>query len=151
MKTREKHFSKFKKSNLQINYDLYIEAKYNVQKLVKKKKIDFYKQKLTENIGKPKELWKCLKSLGLSKNKTALTNICLKSNDNVTNFDDKKNANIFKNFYSTLAEDLLRNLPPPSLKFGLPSVRQYYENILNLPNSKFKFASVSEETFLKIL
>ena len=35
IKTREKFFSKFKNSNLQINYDLYIEAKYKVQTLVK--------------------------------------------------------------------------------------------------------------------
>ena len=65
IKIREKSFSKFKKSNLQIHYDLYIEAKYNVQKLIRKKKIEFYKKSLTENIGKPKELWKSLKTLEL--------------------------------------------------------------------------------------
>ena len=43
----------------------YNEAKYNVQKLIKQKKIEFYNAKLTENIGKPKELWKALKNLGL--------------------------------------------------------------------------------------
>ena len=41
IKTREKYFKKFKKSNLQIDYNLYIEAKYNTQKLIKQKKIDF--------------------------------------------------------------------------------------------------------------
>ena len=34
IKLREKHFKKFKKSNLYIDYDFYIEAKYNVQKLI---------------------------------------------------------------------------------------------------------------------
>ena len=66
IKTREKYFKKRrkKKSNLQIDYDFYIEAKYNTQKLIKQKKIEFFDTKLTENIGKPKELWKSLKTLG---------------------------------------------------------------------------------------
>jgi len=119
--------------------------------LIKEKKIDFYYKKLNENIGKPKELWKCLKTLGLSKNKSSLSNICLKSNDNVTNFDDKKNANIFKNFYASLADELLQNLPSPSSNFGLPSVRQYYEKNLKLRTDKFEFTFVSEDTVFKIL
>ena len=45
------------------------ESKYLAMKLMKKKKKNFYKEKLEENIGKPEELWKTLKSLGLpSKN-----------------------------------------------------------------------------------
>ena len=66
IKIREKYFKKFKKSNLQIDYNFYIEAKYNAQKLIKQKKIEFFNTKLTENIGKPKELWKSLKTLGLA-------------------------------------------------------------------------------------
>ena len=34
-------------------------------KLINKKKNNFYKKELKENIGKPKESWKALKSLGL--------------------------------------------------------------------------------------
>ena len=52
MKTREKHFKKFKKSNLQVDYNFYIEAKYSTQKLIKQKKIEFFDTKLTESIGK---------------------------------------------------------------------------------------------------
>ena len=43
------------------------------------------------------------------------------------------------------------NLPPPSMRFGLPSVQQYYEKIVKLPNSKFKFNFVCGETVLKLL
>ena len=57
----------------------------------------------------------------------------------------------FSKIFCTLAEDLLANLPPPSLRFGLYSVRQCYEKILNYPNSKFKFNFVSEETVLQLL
>ena len=151
IKTREKHFKKFKKSNLQTDYTSYIEAKYNTQKVIKKKKIEFFNTKLTENIGKPKELWKSLKPLDLASIKSPLTKIFLKTKDVITDFDDKKNANIFKNFFCTLADDLLANLPPTSLRFGLHSVWRYYEKILSYPNSKFKFNFVSEETVLKLL
>ena len=41
IKIREKYFKKFKKSNLQIDYNFYIEAKYNTQKLIKQKKLNF--------------------------------------------------------------------------------------------------------------
>ena len=36
------------------------------------------------------------------------------------------------------------------MSFGLPSVRQYYEKILKLRNSKFKFNFVSEEAVVKL-
>ena len=42
-------------------------------------------------------------------------------------------------------------MPLPSLRYGLHSVRQYYEKILTYPNSKFKFKFVSEEIGLKLL
>ena len=38
IKIREKYFKKFKKSNLLIGYNFYIEAKFNTQKLIKQKK-----------------------------------------------------------------------------------------------------------------
>ena len=41
IKIREKYFKKFKKSNLQIDYKFYIEEKYNTQKLIKHKKLNF--------------------------------------------------------------------------------------------------------------
>ena len=66
IKIREKYFKKFKKSNLQIDYNFYIEAKYNTQKLIKQKKIELSNTKLTENIGKPKESRKSVKTLGLA-------------------------------------------------------------------------------------
>ena len=56
-----------------------------------------------------------------------------------------------KTFFCTLADNLLANLTPHSLRFGLHLVRQYYEKILKHPNSKFKFKFVSEEAVLKLL
>ena len=94
----------------------------------------FFNTKLTENIGKPKELWKSLKTLGVASIKSPLRNICLKAKDYITNFDDKKkNANIFKMIFCTLADVLLANLSPPSLRFGLNTVRRYYKKISKVP------------------
>ena len=42
IKIREKYFKKFKKSSLQIDYTFYnIQAKYNIQKLIKQKTSNF--------------------------------------------------------------------------------------------------------------
>ena len=59
--------------------------------------------------------------------KSPLTNICLKSEHNVTNFDEKTMLIFSKNF-----DNLLTSLLPPFLRFGLTSVRQFHEKVLNL-------------------
>ena len=104
-------------------------------------------------MGKPRELWKSLKTLDLSSIESPWTNICLKTKNDVTNFDEKKKCYYFQFFFffCTLADDLLANLPPSSLRFGLHSVWQYYEKALKYPNSKYTFTFVSKETVLKFL
>ena len=48
-----------------VDKDNYNEARNEVQKLIHTKIKAYFESKLTENIGKPKDLWKRLKSLGL--------------------------------------------------------------------------------------
>ena len=150
IKLREKRLKQFKSTKLHIDEDLYKEAKYHAVKLIKQKKSHFYKEKLKENIGKPKELWKALKSLGLPSKKGTISNICLKKDDKIC-FDDKTNANTFKEFFCNLASDLVAKLPPPSKRFGLDTVRSYYQDILGLLPSKFKFSNVTEDHVLQLL
>ena len=133
-----------------VDEELYKEAKYHVMKLIKEKKRQFYTDKLKENIGKPKELWKALKSLSLPSKKRSISNICLKKDDKIS-FDDRANANTFKEFYCNLASDLVAKLPPPSNRFGITSVRKYYQDVLNLLPCKFKFSFVTEDLVLKLL
>ena len=147
---REKLLKHFKSTKLCVDEELYKEAKYHVMKLIKERKRQFYTDKLKENIGKPKELWKALKSLGLPSKKRSIANICLKKDDK-TSFDDKTNANTFKEFYCNLASDLVAKLPPPSNRFGITSVRKYYQDVLNLLPCKFKFSFVTEDLVLKLL
>ena len=90
------------------------------------------KKKLKGNIGKTKALWSVPKFLGL------LSNTFLNKDDKIS-FDDKTNANPFKEFFCNLASDLVAKLPSPSNKFGIHLVRNFYQNMLDLLPSKFKF------------
>ena len=68
----------FKSTRLHTDEDLYKESKSHVVKLIKQKKSQFYKENLKENISKPKELWKALKSLGLPSKKGTISNMSQK-------------------------------------------------------------------------
>ena len=68
----------FSRSCLHVDKDNYKEVRNEVQKLICAKKKAYFESKLTESIGKPKELWNCLKSLGL-KFESSISNIVLKT------------------------------------------------------------------------
>ena len=107
---RDKLFKKFKKSGLHIDKELYKKAKYNTLKLTAAKKQAFFDDKFSENIGKLKEQWETLKSLGMPQ-KTLISNINAVESNNALTFDKKTIAKIFKDFFSNLAESLLIKLP----------------------------------------
>ena len=115
----------------------------------KKEKKQFMKNKLDENIGKPKELWKTLKSLGLSKTNKSDTKICLKNEDG-TSFESKKTSEIFKDFFSNLAGNLLNKLPSAPKKFGMSTVEAYYKNRIPTANN-FSFCATDETNILNLL
>ena len=85
----------------------------------------------------------------LKKEKKSGSKICLKEKENLI-FDPKVNAGIFKDFFSNLAGNLLKNLPKPSNKFGLDSVKSYYENF-NLYGRNFSFTLITEDNILDIV
>ena len=75
--------------------------------------------------------------------------ICLKENG-VKQFEPKKNANIFKTFYSELAGNLVKKLPKPPLKFNTDKTMMFYKKLK--PNlEKFKLICITEETIKKLL
>ena len=129
---------------------MYKKAKINVEKLIKNKKRDFYQEKLRGNVGKPKELWKALKSLGLPSKITPVSQVSLKDGETIS-FDEKTNNNSFKNFYANLALNLVSKLPHAPNKFDLHSVLAYYKRFLNTENQKFTFSPTSEDEILKLL
>ena len=89
--------------------------------LLQKKKKKFFKEKLSETIGKPKELWESLKSLGLP-NKTVISNFNAIEQDNTLTHDTRSISKVFKNLFSNLAESLLTKLAKPPDKYNLKSV-----------------------------
>ena len=102
--------------------------------------------KLNENIGKPKDLWKCLKSLGLSSGNNSTSKICL-NDKGKPSLDDKTKAEIFKDFFSNLASDLVKRLNPSPHR--LDSMRKYYQH-LNL-TEPFSLLPTSTDYVLKLL
>ena len=106
------------------------------------------KNKLNECIGKPKELWKALKSLGLP-NKTSSCEVrALKVNKTVQH-DTNLVLRGFRDYCSNLARNLLKKLPKPPNKFTLNAVFQHYKGIIQ--SDSFNLATVSENTILTIL
>ena len=73
----------------------------------------------------------------------------LKENS-VTQFEPKKNANIFKTFYSELAGNFVKMLPKLLLKFSTDNTRMFYRK-LNPNLEKFKLVCITEETIKKLL
>ena len=107
---RDKLFKKFKKSLMQVDKCNYKEARNEVQKLICTKKKAYFETKLSENIRKPKELWKSLKSLGL-KFECSVSNINSLENDKSANFDVKDIGKDFSAYFLNLAEILGVNFP----------------------------------------
>ena len=54
--------------------------------------------------------------------------ICLEK-DGILSFDPKTNAEIFKDFYSNLANNLVKKLPTPPNKYGKTAVNNYYKKL----------------------
>ena len=85
------------------------------------KKQEFFKEKLSETIGKSKELWESLKSLGIP-NKTVISNFNAIEQDNTLTHDTRSISKVFKNLFSNLAESHLTKLAKPPDKYNLKSV-----------------------------
>ena len=111
---------------------------------------DFYQEKLGDNVGNPKELWKALKSLGLQSKITSVSQVSLKDCEKVS-FDEKTNNNSFYNLYASLALNLVNTLPLPPNQINLDSVLGYYEGFLNAENQKFTFSPTLEDEVLELL
>ena len=104
---RGKLFKKCKKSKFHIDKEIYKIARYEVQKLISYQEKMFFDDRLNDSIGKHKELWKALKSLGLPSKPSVRGTNALKVN-NAMSFETKSTLEAFKNHYFTLAKNLLK-------------------------------------------
>mgnify|MGYP001792126289 FL=1 len=149
LKSRHLNFKKFKKSRSVPDEKNFKTSKYICRNLIKNKKKVFLEKKFNENAGKPKELWKTLKSLGLPHKSTETSNFCLQNKGKMS-FDAKENAEIFKDYFSELAGKLLSKLPISQNVFGISSTANYYKELLDSTN-KFEFSKVTVAAVAEIL
>ena len=149
IKIRDKLFKKFKKSKSNIDNTNYKKYRNKLQDLIKRKKRNYISQNLTDNISKPKKLWQSLKKLGLPCKNGPTSTICLGTNENIS-FENKENAEKFKNFYENLATDLLNKLPLPANEFNKDKVNEYYKH-LNIQDKNFILKPVTYDCVLNLL
>ena len=71
---------------------------------------NFIENKLKECIGKPKDFWKAIKSLGL-RNKSGGCIVGAVAENQLVKHDTKSILKTFKSFYSDLVVNLLAKLP----------------------------------------
>ena len=102
-----------------------------------------FENKLNECIGKPKELWEALKSLGLP-NKTSSCEVSALKVNKTVQHDTNLVLSGFKDYYSNLAGNLLKKLPKTPNKFTLNTVFQHYKGIIQ--SNSFNLATVSKNT-----
>ena len=130
IRNRDKHYKKFKQSDRKTDKDNFKYAKLSLKKIFNHKKKLYFEEKIAENKGNPKELWRTLRSLGMPSKGVRQSKISLKENG-VFSFDPKKNANIFCRYFSNLADLLLLKLLRPKNNFGTKTTREYYKEIRN--------------------
>ena len=118
---RNELFKKFLKSRLYIDIQLYKKSKNDALKLIASKKQAFFEEKVSETIGKPKELWESLKYLSMPK-RTVISNFNAIEENDTLNYDTSSISKIFKNFFLNLAKSLLTKFPNPPDKYNLQSV-----------------------------
>ena len=121
---RDEFYKKFKHSGLETDKDNFKVAKMHLQKMIRKKKKSYFEEELGKNRNKLKELWKVLKSLGLSSDKVKKSKISLKK-DGAIQFETLENANTFKKFYSELARGFQEKLPRAPNKFTSQTTKNY--------------------------
>ena len=130
MQRRDKLYKKFKHSGLETDKDNFKVAKMHLQKMILKKKKSYFEEELGKNRNKPKELWKTLKSLGLSSDKARQSKISLKK-DGAIRFEALENANTFEKFSKKNCQGHPTNLLVKQPKTTTPRLHATYPMTLN--------------------
>ena len=141
IQTGGKVYKKLKHPGLQTDKDNFKVIKMHLQKMILNEKRSYVEEELGKNRKKSKELWKTLKSLGLSSDKARQSKISLKK-DGAIQFEALENANTFKRFYSELAGDLQEKLPGAPNKFTSQTTKNYHAKTSCNVSNDFEFSNV---------
>ena len=125
-------------------------VKYQVQNLIRKKKREFCETNGRQKLNKPKELWKTLKSTGLPSKVVTASNICLKVKNEIV-FNATKKSSTIKNYFSSLAHNLVSKLPLSRNIFTESKIASCYDNNSVSKKLTFQLSETSPEKILSIL
>ena len=90
----QRWYKKFKHSDLKTDKYSFKIPEMLLQKIIPKKKKSYFEERLAKNRSRPKELWRTLKSLGLSSDKARKSKTYLKK-DVAIQFEGLENAKTF--------------------------------------------------------
>ena len=116
MKERDKVLLEFKRSNQKSSFEQFCKIRNLIQNKVKKANF-FYNDKVEECKGSSSQLWKTLKSIGLSKGTPGSSKISLSEGEEII-FENLKVANMFNKFFTSVAEILVNKLPKRPIHFA---------------------------------
>ena len=105
-------------------------SNFKYAKLFLKKSQFYFEEKFAENKNNPKELWKTLKSLGMSSKREMQSKTSFKENG-VASFISKEDANTFCRFFLNLTDSFMQKLPRPKNKFGIKTTEEYHKQNSN--------------------
>jgi len=147
---RNTALKKFRKTKENTWYDTYLYLRNQVQYKKTKAKSDYFTNQINEHKNHPKKLWKTLNSMGTSSTSgTKAQNIGIQVNNEIV-FDKPTVANVFNDFFSTIATRLVDQLPGQLGKYGFAHLVSYYQNF-NVSKDCFCLCGVTEDKVSKIL
>lgn len=147
---RDKLLKKYAKTKNHDHLSEFRSARNAVNYKIKKAKSTFYAEQLKINNFQPKKLWKVFKSLGACQSKGSKTSISLTTDGGVIH-DKKDVAEQFNNYFTNVAEDLVRKLEKPTTKYGLGHVADFYQKEKGIKPNSFAFLDVSADDVHKAL
>ena len=118
---------------------------------IKAAKREYFQNVIEENMGDGRNMWKCLKDMGVSSStRSEQANIGLDLGNGETCFDKKAVANEFCDFFCNVPDDLVKKLKFPSGLFNKIQVKSFYSKKGVLENY-FGFSTVAESKVYKLL
>ena len=76
--------------------------------------------------------------------------VCIKAQEELK-FDPFTISELFKKFYSNLADDLVQKLPATARKFDIEAGKNYCNNMFDLSHNKLNFQRVQSNTISNFL
>ena len=148
IKERDEVLLDFKRSNQKSFYEQFCKIRKLIQNKVKKAKKYFSNDKVEECKGAFSQLWKTLKSTGLSKGTPGSSKVSLSEGEGII-FKNLKVANILNKFFTSVEEKLVNKLPKRPIHFAKQFLKDYYQE--KGVENYFHFSTVGEEEIENLL